>query len=162
MHNHYGKKRTPWCIWQPRVLRLTELCWESLKTVFPTLQKSSVYHAVWRLRIGNLNICMLSPFSHVQVSETLWTKAHQAPLSMGFSRQVYWSGLLFLLQGISPTQGLNLHLLCLLHWWVGSLPLSASWSEQKWGTKTRRSYSKGRHFFLHKDNFRGTVLIHFE
>ena len=93
MHNHYGKKRTPWCIWQPRVLRLTELCWESLKTVFPTLQKSSVYHAVWRLRIGNLNICMLSPFSHVQVSETLWTKAHQAPLSMGFSRQVYWSGL---------------------------------------------------------------------
>ena len=29
----------------------------------------------------------------------------------------------FLLQGIFPTQGLNLHLLCLLHWQVGSLPL---------------------------------------
>ena len=26
---------------------------------------------------------------------TLWTVAHQAPLSMGFSRQVYWSGLPF-------------------------------------------------------------------
>ena len=26
---------------------------------------------------------------------TLWTVAHQAPLSMGFSRQVYWSGLSF-------------------------------------------------------------------
>ena len=29
-----------------------------------------------------------------------------------------------LLQGIFPTQGLNLHLLCLLHWQVGSLPLA--------------------------------------
>ena len=29
-----------------------------------------------------------------------------------------------LLQGIFPTQGLNLHLLCLVHWEVGSLPLA--------------------------------------
>ena len=29
-----------------------------------------------------------------------------------------------LLQEIVPTQGLNPHLLCLLHWWVGSLPLA--------------------------------------
>ena len=34
--------------------------------------------------------------------------ACQAPLSMGFSRQEYWSGLHFLLQGIFPTQGSNL------------------------------------------------------
>ena len=33
--------------------------------------------------------------------------AYQAPLSMGFSRQEYWSGLLFLLQGIFLTQGSN-------------------------------------------------------
>ena len=33
--------------------------------------------------------------SHVQVSATPWTVAHQAPLSTGFSRQEYWSGLLF-------------------------------------------------------------------
>ena len=31
---------------------------------------------------------MLSQFSHVQLSVTLWTVAHQVPLSMGFSRQV--------------------------------------------------------------------------
>ena len=30
-----------------------------------------------------------------------------------------------LLQGIFPTQGLNLHLLCLLNWQVGSLPLAS-------------------------------------
>ena len=37
--------------------------------------------------------CMLSRFSHVQLFATPWTAAHQAPLSMGFSRQEYWSGL---------------------------------------------------------------------
>ena len=36
---------------------------------------------------------MLSYFSRVHLFATLWTVAHQAPLSMGFSRQEYWSGL---------------------------------------------------------------------
>ena len=35
--------------------------------------------------------CVLSCFHHVQLFLTLWTVAHQAPLSMGFSRQEYWS-----------------------------------------------------------------------
>ena len=35
----------------------------------------------------------LSHFSRVQTFVTLWTVALQAPLSMGFSRQEYWSGL---------------------------------------------------------------------
>ena len=39
--------------------------------------------------------CMLSHFSHVQLFATLWNVAHQAPLSMGFSRQESWSGLPF-------------------------------------------------------------------
>ena len=33
--------------------------------------------------------------SHVQLFATLWTVTHQAPLSMGFSRQEFWSGLPF-------------------------------------------------------------------
>ena len=33
--------------------------------------------------------------SHVQLFVTPWTVAHQAPLSLGFSRQEYWSGLPF-------------------------------------------------------------------
>ena len=37
---------------------------------------------------------MLSRFSHVHLFVTLRTVARQAPLSMGFSRQEYWSGLL--------------------------------------------------------------------
>ena len=33
--------------------------------------------------------------SHVRLFATPWTVAHQTPLSMGFSRQEYWSGLPF-------------------------------------------------------------------
>ena len=39
--------------------------------------------------------CMLSRFSCVQLFVTLWTVAHQAPLSKGFPRQEHWSGLPF-------------------------------------------------------------------
>ena len=38
--------------------------------------------------------------SLVSDSATLWTVAHQAPLSMGFSRQEYWSGLPFPSTGV--------------------------------------------------------------
>ena len=53
-----------------------------------------------------------------------WTIAHQDPPSIGFSRQEYWSSCHTLIQGTFPTQGSNLHLLCLLHWRAGSLPLA--------------------------------------
>ena len=46
--------------------------------------------------------CVLSCFSHVQPFATLWTRAYQAPLSMGFSRQEYWSGLPFPSPGDLP------------------------------------------------------------
>ena len=52
-------------------------------------------------------------------SVTPQTVACQAPLSMGFPRQEYWSGCPFLLQGIFLTQGWNL---CLLHWQLDSSP----------------------------------------
>ena len=42
-----------------------------------------------------LKFSKLSRFSHVWLLVTLWTVAHQAPLSMGFSRQRYWSGVPF-------------------------------------------------------------------
>ena len=44
-------------------------------------------------RAGGKDTCVLSCFSSVQLFETLWTVAHQAPLSMGCSKQEYWSGL---------------------------------------------------------------------
>ena len=52
------------------------------------------------------------------------TVACQVPLSIGFSRQEYWSGLHAPLEGIFLTQGSNSCLLCLLPWQEGSLPLA--------------------------------------
>ena len=40
-------------------------------------------------------LLLLSRFSHVRLCVTQWTAAHQAPLSLGFSRQEHWSGLPF-------------------------------------------------------------------
>ena len=49
-------------------------------------------------------VCQL--LSRVRPCATPWT-VHQAPLSMGFSRQEYWRGSRSFLQGIFPIQGLN-------------------------------------------------------
>ena len=43
--------------------------------------------------ISGMYACGLSRFSHVQLCVTLRTVAHQAPLSVGFSRQEHYSGL---------------------------------------------------------------------
>ena len=49
--------------------------------------------------ISPCNICckagLLSHFSHVRLCVTPLTAAHQAPPSLGFSRQEHWSGLPF-------------------------------------------------------------------
>ena len=50
---------------------------------------------------------MLSHFSHVQLFVTLGTIVCQAPLSMGFSRQEYWSGLSCILSGDLPDPGIK-------------------------------------------------------
>ena len=39
---------------------------------------------------NSLHVWVLSCFSHAQLFVTPWTVAHQAPLSVGFSRQEYW------------------------------------------------------------------------
>ena len=40
-----------------------------------------------------LLLLLLSRFTRVQLCATPWTAAHQAPPSLGFARQEYWSGL---------------------------------------------------------------------
>ena len=100
-----------------------------------------------------MHLWVLSCISCVPLFVTPWTVYCQAPPSMGFSRQEYWSGSpcpppgdlpypgieptsLFVsctgrwlsyhphLQGIFPTQGLNPHLFRLLHWQAAFLPLA--------------------------------------
>ena len=49
----------------------------------------------------------MKSLSRVQLFETPWTVAPQAPLSMGFSRQEYWSGLPFPSPGDLPDPGIE-------------------------------------------------------
>ena len=58
--------------------------------------------------MGWVHACMLSCFSCARLFVTPWTAAHQAPLSMGFSRQEYWSGLPFPSPGDLPDPGIKL------------------------------------------------------
>ena len=51
--------------------------------------------------------CVLSRFCHVRLFVTLWTIAHQVPLSLAFSRQEYWSGLQCLPPGDLPNPGIK-------------------------------------------------------
>ena len=51
--------------------------------------------------------------SHIQLFATPWTVAYQALLSMGFSRQEYWSGLPFPSPGDLPDPGIELGYLAL-------------------------------------------------
>ena len=61
---------------------------ESDSTEWPNTAQYSMFH------------CMCLVLSHVLLSVTPWTVAYQAPLSVGFSWQEYWSGLPFPSTGI--------------------------------------------------------------
>ena len=51
--------------------------------------------------------------SHAQLFGTPWTVTHQAPQSMGFLRQEYWSGLLLPSPGDLPNPGIKSTVFCL-------------------------------------------------
>ena len=86
--------------------------------------------------------CVLGRCSHVQIFAILWTTALQAPLSVGLSRQEYWSGLPCPPPGDLPDPGIQLHLLPLplLHWHMGSLPSKLLLEEMSRGSKRSTFY----------------------
>ena len=61
--------------------------------------------------------------SRVQLFLTPWTVAHQAPLSMRFSRQEYWNGLPLPTPGDRLDPEIESSSPVSLHWQVDSLPL---------------------------------------
>ena len=67
-----------------------------------------MYHLIWS-HVVMCFVCVLV----VQSFPMLWTEACQAPLLMEFSRQEYWSGLLFPSLGVLPNPEINPSL---LHW----------------------------------------------
>ena len=69
----------------------------------------------FHLSIQNIHLSIQNMLSCVQLFVTLWAVACQAPLSMGFPRQEYWSRVPLPTPGNSLIQGLNPPLLCVMH-----------------------------------------------
>ena len=85
----------------------------------PSPPAKSAVAAAHDLILTEVGVCALS---HSVVC--LWNVACHAPLSMGFPRQAYWSGLAFPSPGDLPTQWSKPHLLHPLRWQEDSWPLS--------------------------------------
>ena len=85
---------------------------------------------------------MLRCSSHVQLFVTIWTIAHQVPLSVGFSRQEYWSRLPFASPGDLPDPGIEPAPPALVD---GVFTTSATWEAPKTNYK-RANLSKKRTF----------------
>jgi len=95
--------------------------------------------------IYHIHPCVCCHFSHVWLFVTLWTIACQAPLSLGFSREEYWSGLPFPPTRDLPNPGIKPKSPALQ---ADSLPLN------HWGSPYSPDLSPtGYHFFKHLDNF---------
>ena len=93
-----------------------------------TTRNQHQHNYIGRLRSGaashpRMCACVRYVASVVSDSVTPWTLAHQAPLSVGFSRQGYWSGLPRS-SGDRPEPRMNPHLFCLVHWQASSSPLA--------------------------------------
>ena len=74
---------------------------------------SRIHHMLSHLVLVNLAL-LLSHFSHVRLRATPQTAAHQAPPSLGFSRQEHWSGLPFPSPNVFNKQSFSMFL-CIVH-----------------------------------------------
>ena len=73
---------------QARERRQPPRCWKRQENIFSSRDSRKDCSLADTLILAHAQV-----ISVVSNSETLWTVAHQAPLTMGFSRQEYWSGL---------------------------------------------------------------------
>ena len=102
-------------------------------------------------------MCMLSHFSHVSFSATLWIVACQAPLSMGFSRHDYWSRLLCPLPRDLPEPGIEPAFL-VSHALAGRFFMtSATWEAQAYNV----AYNLLMCLCSHWTNFLGAGIVFF-
>ena len=106
-----GWKNTPLPKWKlPQENILLNCAGQSHALENAVLSFIFIHIWLWSTEALYIDVCVLNHFSWVQLFATPWTIAHLAPLSMGFSRQEYWSGLPCPAQGVFLTQGSNLGL----------------------------------------------------
>ena len=95
-----------------------------------------------------MNVSLLFSRCHIQVFATPWTVARQAPPSMGFPRQEYWSGLPFASPGDLPNPGIkpvspalahrHTHTYILLFQYLVVLIVPVSWFLTPYSSKSNR------------------------
>ena len=112
----------------PRILQARTLEWVAIS--FSNAWK-------WKVKVKSL--------SRVRLCATPWTAAHKAPLSMGFSRQEYWSGVPLPSPQMRP-ETLNIHVsLGSFASWKGRIELwavkSLKSSRDKYNCKDRQHFS---------------------
>ena len=77
-------------------------------TAMSSANNSDGYHLLSLLdQTLHMKVAKVESLSRVRLFATLWTVAHQAPLSMAFSRPEYWSGLPFPSPGDLPDPGIE-------------------------------------------------------
>ena len=96
-----------------------------------------------------LHVCGLNSFSSPQLFATPWTVAHWGPLSMGYSRQGYLSGLWCPSPGDFPDPGIKSASPATPALQVDSLPLSHWWRSGFWWEAYRKSLSRLKHHQTH-------------
>ena len=102
------------CSWDSPGKNTGVRCHALLQGIFLTEgSNSGLPHS--RRILYQLSVCVLSRFSCVRHCEIPWTIAHQAPLSVGFSRQEYWSALPCPSPGNIPHPGIESVSHSLLH-----------------------------------------------
>ena len=102
-YSHIVVWRIPWTE-EPGKLQSIELYQFSHLVMSDTLQPHELQHTRPPCPDGQL---LEFTQIHVQIFATPWTVAHQAPLSMGFPKQEYWSGLPFPPPGDLPDPGIK-------------------------------------------------------
>ena len=87
--------------WTKELSRLQSMRLQRVRHDWATKQQERYIYSTLDVKVE------VRSLSHVRLSVTPRTVAHQAPLSMGFSRQEYWSGLLFPSPGHLPDPGIE-------------------------------------------------------
>ena len=103
--------RAGWVSARPRDLEepLREGCWwvDGLGSKDSSLGLLRHLSLVWSQRVLLNIVIVVQSLSRVRLFVTPWTVAHQAPLSIAFSRQKHWSGLLCPSPGDLPDPGIK-------------------------------------------------------
>ena len=80
---------------------------DSMDMSLSKLQESVMEREAWRAVVHGVTKSQTGLSDWTELFMTVWSVAHQTPLSMGFFRQEYWSGLPFPSPGNLPNPGIE-------------------------------------------------------